>query len=84
MDNLWSIIIFLLVGAAAGWIAGKLVNGSGKGFILNVIVGIVGSFLGGWLLPLVGVTWTTPFGRFCTAVIGAAILLIILSLFRKK
>ena len=55
-----------------------------RGYFDRDRIRLIWVFLGGWLLPLIGVTWATPFGRFCTAVIGAAILLIILSLFRKK
>ena len=83
MGSLLSFVIFILVGAAAGWLAGKLVNAGGKGFLLNIIVGIIGALLGGWLLQLVGISWHGLFGQFCTSVLGAAVLLILLSLFKK-
>ena len=61
-----SIILFLLFGAVAGWLAGKLMKGGGFGLIVNIIVGIIGSFIGGWLI------------------IGACVLLFVVSLFKRK
>lgn len=49
------LVIFLLIGAAAGWIAGRLMRGGGFGVIGNIIVGIIGAFLGNWLLGMLGV-----------------------------
>lgn len=48
-------ILYLLLGAVAGWLAGKLMNGGGFGLIVNIIVGVIGGFLGGWLMSLVGI-----------------------------
>ncbi len=45
------LIIFLAIGALAGWLAGVIMKGGGFGLIGDIIVGILGSFLGGWLLP---------------------------------
>ena len=50
-----SIILYLLFGAVAGWLAGKLMKGGGFGLIVNIIVGIIGGFIGGWLMSLVGI-----------------------------
>jgi uncharacterized membrane protein YeaQ/YmgE (transglycosylase-associated protein family) len=55
-----SLIIFLLVGAIAGWLAGQIVRGYGFGLIGNIVVGIVGAFIAGWLFPRLGVA--LPFG----------------------
>ncbi|MCL1821351.1 MAG: GlsB/YeaQ/YmgE family stress response membrane protein [Prolixibacteraceae bacterium] len=80
----WSFIIFILIGAVAGWLAGIILKGKGFGFVINAIVGIVGGFLGGWLFGKLGISMLGSFGGFIAAVIGAIILLWIISLFKKK
>ena len=77
------LIIFLLIGALAGWLAGVIMKGGGFGVIGNIVVGVVGAFLGGWLLPKLGVSIGGDFGGFITAVIGAVILLFIVRLIKK-
>lgn len=77
------LIIFLAIGALAGWLAGVIMKGGGFGLIGDIVVGILGSFLGGWLLPKVGLTIGGDFGGFITAVIGAVILIFIVRLIKK-
>lgn len=81
------IVIMLAIGAAAGWLAGVIMRGMGFGLIGNIIVGIVGSiigtFVGGMLSPALGVTMGGLGGTFLWSVIGAVILLFILSLIKK-
>ncbi|MBP5364939.1 MAG: GlsB/YeaQ/YmgE family stress response membrane protein [Bacteroidales bacterium] len=82
------IIIFILVGVLVGWLAGLIFKGKGSGFLINLIVGVVGSWLGGWLLggliPLNGqIIWGVTVGGLITSVLGAVILLWIISLIRK-
>ena len=82
------IIIFILVGVLVGWLAGLIFKGKGSGFLINLVVGIVGSWLGGWLLgkyiPLNGeIIWGVTVGGLVTSVLGAIILLWIISLIRK-
>jgi uncharacterized membrane protein YeaQ/YmgE (transglycosylase-associated protein family) len=72
------LIGWLILGGAAGWLAGKLVRGSGNGILVNVLVGIVGAVLGGWLASLaLGVNITEGFNiaTFAVAVVGAVLLL---------
>ena len=79
-----SLIIFILIGAVAGWLAGMLVKGFGFGLIGNIIVGIVGAFLAGWLLPQLGVSIGSGIvGAIIHATIGAIILLLILRLVKR-
>ena len=68
---------YLLIGLAAGWIASLIFKGSGSGLLVNLIVGLVGGILGGWLVSLFG--W----GTFLSSVIGAIVLLWIVSLFTR-
>jgi uncharacterized membrane protein YeaQ/YmgE (transglycosylase-associated protein family) len=81
--DIQALIIFLIIGAIAGWIAGVLVKGFGLGLIGNIVVGVIGSFIAGWLLPKVGVKSivNNPIAdQIIFAVIGAVILLIIIGL----
>jgi uncharacterized membrane protein YeaQ/YmgE (transglycosylase-associated protein family) len=78
-----SLIVILLVGLVAGWLAGQFVRGGGFGLVGDLIVGVVGAFLGGWLLPLIGLNLTGILGAIVTATIGAVILLIILRVVKR-
>ena len=77
-----AIIIMLAIGAVAGWLAGQVFSGSGFGLIGNIIVGIVGAIIAGYLLPgyipVAGIG-----GQIISATIGAIILLFVISLFRR-
>ena len=78
------IVIWLLVGAVAGWLAGMIVKGYGFGLIGNMVVGVIGSLIAGWLLPRLGVF--IGFGiiaEIINAVIGAVILLAIIGLISR-
>ncbi len=76
-------IWYIVIGIVAGFAAGKLMRGGGFGLLLNLIVGIVGGVLGGWVFGLFGITATGVIGSLVTAVIGAILFLWILSLFRR-
>jgi uncharacterized membrane protein YeaQ/YmgE (transglycosylase-associated protein family) len=79
------LIIVLLVGAIAGWLAGQLVHGTGFGLIGDIIIGILGAFIGAWLLPRLGVHIGSGIpGAIATATIGAVVLLLILGVFRAN
>ena len=75
---------YLLIGLAAGWIASLIFKGSGSGLLVNLIVGLFGGFLGGWLVSLFGWVPTGTFGTFIASVIGAIVLLWIVSLFTRR
>jgi uncharacterized membrane protein YeaQ/YmgE (transglycosylase-associated protein family) len=84
-----SIIIILVLGALAGWLAGMVFQGGGLGLIGNIVVGILGSFIGNWLLPKLGVhinTGTIWLNSVLTAAIGALVLLAVINIIfgRKK
>jgi uncharacterized membrane protein YeaQ/YmgE (transglycosylase-associated protein family) len=82
--TLETIIIWLVVGAIAGWLAGTIVKGGGFGLVGDIIVGIIGAFIGGWLLPQLGVSLGGGIvGVIATATIGAIILVLILRLIRR-
>ena len=69
-------IWYILIGLAAGFIAGKLVKGGGFGLIVNLIVGIVGGVLGGWLFSIIG--------SLITSVVGAIVLLWLVGLISRS
>jgi uncharacterized membrane protein YeaQ/YmgE (transglycosylase-associated protein family) len=78
------IIAWLVIGAVAGWLAGKVVEGSGFGLIVDIIVGIVGAFIGGWLAGALGISIGGGFiGSIIVAVIGAVILLFVLRFIKR-
>jgi uncharacterized membrane protein YeaQ/YmgE (transglycosylase-associated protein family) len=78
------IIIWLIVGAIAGWLAGMVVKGGGFGLIGDIIVGIIGALIAGWLLPQLGIAIGGGIvAAIINAFIGAVILLIILRLIKR-
>jgi uncharacterized membrane protein YeaQ/YmgE (transglycosylase-associated protein family) len=81
------LIIILIVGAIAGWLAGTVVRGRGFGLIGDIVVGILGAFLASWLLPRLGVASLSLgggwIGSILYAFIGAVILLLLIRLIRR-
>lgn len=78
-----SILIFLAIGAVAGWLAGLLMKGGGFGLLGNIIVGVIGAFVGGWLFGVLGIAAGGLVGSLVTAVAGAAVLLFVVGLIKK-
>ena len=81
--TLESLLIWMIVGAVAGFLAGIIVKGFGFGLMGNIVVGILGAVLAGWLLPLSGVSFTlvSPLvTSIAYATIGAVVLLLVIGL----
>lgn len=79
-----ALIIWLVIGAAAGWLAGQIMKGGGFGLIGNIIVGIIGAFAAGWLLPTFGIyIGGGIIGDIINATIGALIVLFVVKLIAK-
>ncbi len=78
-----SFLWFLLIGLAAGWLAGKIMKGRGFGLVGNLVVGVVGAILGGWLFGALGLAPQGSLGSLITAVVGALVLLYIVGLIKK-
>ncbi len=77
-------IVFLLVGAVAGWLAGQLMKGRGFGLLGNIIVGILGGIVGGWLCGQLGLHLGEGIvGAIFTALLGAVVLLLLASFVRR-
>jgi len=84
--TLETLIIWAIVGIVAGFLAGVIVKGYGLGLVGNLIVGLVGAVIGGWLLPQLGIgsiTGTPIVDTIIVATIGAIVLLVIIGLFRR-
>ena len=79
-----TLLVFLLVGAIAGWLAGQIVKGRGLGLVGNIVVGILGAFIAGWLLPQLGLYIGGGLvGAIINAMIGAIILLVVVMAIRR-
>jgi uncharacterized membrane protein YeaQ/YmgE (transglycosylase-associated protein family) len=79
-----ALIIWLLIGAAAGWLAGQVMGGGGFGLVGDIIIGIIGAFIAGWLFPRLGISLGGGIlGEIIAAAIGAIILLFVLRLVKR-
>ncbi|MFI5323200.1 MAG: GlsB/YeaQ/YmgE family stress response membrane protein [Thermodesulfobacteriota bacterium] len=81
-----SLIAWIILGLVAGFIASKIVNKTGEGFVLDIVLGIVGAVAGGWLFRLFGMNGVTGFNIYSlvVAVCGAVVLLVIYHTVRRK
>ncbi len=82
-----SLLVIIIVGIVAGWLAGKITRGTGFGLIADLCIGIIGALIGHWLLHQLGfshLTGTRIVDQIITATIGAVLLLFILGLFRRR
>ena len=78
-----SLLVILFVGLVAGWLAGQIVQGTGFGFVGDLIIGIAGAFIGSWLLPQLGIHLGSGLiSAIVNATIGAVLLLLIVRLVR--
>ena len=81
--SLRSLVITLLLGALAGWLSGVLIKGSGFGPLGNIIVGVIGAFLGQFLFGLLGLAATNLAGQLIFAVAGALIFVYLLGFIKR-
>ena len=80
-----ALVIWLAIGAAAGWLAGQIMKGGGFGLIGDIVIGIVGAFIAGLLLPRLGIHIGTGIVEsIINAVIGACILLFVIRLVKRS
>jgi len=82
--NITGLIIFLAIGAVAGWLAGRLMKGGGFGLLGDIVVGILGSVAGGYLFGLLGISAGGGLaGSIVTATVGAMVLLFLIRLIKR-
>ncbi len=75
--SLTGLVIFLCIGAVAGWLAGLLVKGRRKGVLVNMVIGVLGAVIGGFLFGLLGLSAHGLVGEVITATAGAVLLLFV-------
>jgi uncharacterized membrane protein YeaQ/YmgE (transglycosylase-associated protein family) len=78
-----NLLLFLVIGIVAGFLAGKIMKGAGFGLLGDLIVGVIGSFIGVWVFGLLGITSGGILGLLIASVIGALLLLYIIRLAKK-
>jgi len=78
-----SLLLLLLIGLVAGWLAGQLLRGRGFGLLGNLAIGLVGAFLGGWLFRLAGLSAHSLVGQVIAATAGAVVLVWLLNAVRR-
>ncbi len=80
-----SLLIFLGIGALAGWIAGNIMKGGGFGVLINIVVGVIGAVIGGFIFGLFGVSAGSGFiGSLITATVGAIVLIFVIGLIKRR
>jgi uncharacterized membrane protein YeaQ/YmgE (transglycosylase-associated protein family) len=81
--DIQSFAMFLLIGLAAGWLAGRIMKSGSSGLVGDMIVGVIGAILGGWLFDVLGISVGGLLGSLVTALIGAIVLLYLLRMMRR-
>jgi uncharacterized membrane protein YeaQ/YmgE (transglycosylase-associated protein family) len=81
--NAQSLILFLVIGLVAGWLAGRIMKGGGFGLVGDLVVGVIGALLGGWLFSLLGISLGGIIGSLVMALVGAIVLLFLVRLIKK-
>ena len=77
------LLLFLVIGVVAGFLAGKIMKGAGYGLVGDLIVGVIGAFIGVWVFGLLGIAAEGIIGLLVAAVVGALLLLFVVRLIKK-
>ena len=81
------LVYSLLIGAVAGWLAGKIMKGGGFGLLLNIVLGVIGGLVGGWLFRTLGISinlGNAILSDILTGLIGAVVVLFVAGLLKKR
>jgi len=78
------LLLFLVIGVVAGFLAGKIMKGAGYGLVGDLIVGVIGSFIGVWVFGLLGIATEGILGLLVASVVGALLLLYVIRLIKKR
>jgi uncharacterized membrane protein YeaQ/YmgE (transglycosylase-associated protein family) len=81
--DITSLLIFLAIGAVAGWLAGVLMKGGGYGLLMDIVLGIVGAVVGGLVFGLLGLQTSGLIGSIITATVGAIVVLLVARMLKK-
>ncbi|MDQ1286049.1 MAG: hypothetical protein QG663_1475 [Thermodesulfobacteriota bacterium] len=79
-----NLISFLILGLIAGWLAGTIMKGRGAGMLVNLVLGVIGAYLGGFLFSLFGLSAHGFIGSLITATIGAVVLLFLINILKRS
>ena len=82
--DITALILFLIIGILAGWLASTMMKGRGLGLVGNLIVGVIGAFLGGFLFSVLGISAGGLVGLLITATVGAVVLLLLIRLIKSS
>jgi uncharacterized membrane protein YeaQ/YmgE (transglycosylase-associated protein family) len=83
-DKIMNWLWFILIGLAAGFLAGAVVKGHGFGLLGNLVVGVIGAVLGGFIFGLLGIATTNLLGSLICAFVGAVVLLMIIGFVKRR
>ena len=78
------LLLFLVIGIVAGFLAGKIMKGSGFGLVGDLIIGVIGSFIGVWVFGLLGISSGGILGLLVAAIVGALLLLFVIRLAKSR
>ncbi len=78
-----SVVALLVVGLVAGWLAGRIMKGAGFGLVGDLVVGVIGAFIGVWLLGLLGLSVGGTIGLLVASLVGALLLLYVIRLVKR-
>jgi uncharacterized membrane protein YeaQ/YmgE (transglycosylase-associated protein family) len=78
-----SLLGWIVIGIIAGWLTGKLMRGAGYGILMDLILGLIGAVIGGWIFGLLGISSYGLVGSLAAATVGAVVLVAIARLFRR-
>lgn len=81
--DIQTLLIILAIGAVAGWLAGVIMKGGGFGLLGDIVIGIIGAFIGGFLFSFLGISAGGLIGQIITATVGAVVLIFVLRLVKK-
>lgn len=82
--DIQTLLIFLAIGAVAGWLAGIIMQGSGFGLLGDIALGVIGAVIGGFLFGLLGFAAVGLIGQIISATVGAVVLVFVLRLLKKS
>ena len=78
-----NLILFLAIGLVAGWLAGRIMKGAGFGLVGDLVVGVIGAFIGVWLFGLLGISGGGVLGLLVAALVGALVLLYVIRMVKR-
>jgi len=81
--DITNLLVFLAIGGIAGWLAGLLLKGGGYGLLVNIVIGVIGSVVGGFAFGLLGLSASGLLGSIITATVDAVLLLLIVGLLKR-